>query len=196
MDRSLTLRQALQDHLAAEGFPPDGGNGERWVSLRVGPVPLCIPNLPVRRRATLPHDLNHVVSGYGHDAIGEAEISAWELGGGCGGYVAAWFLVRSGLLLGLVAPRRMFRAFVRGRRTGNLFTRDHTALLDTPLADVRASMGLDEAHEDWSWRDLASFLATALSAPVAALVPGTVSLLTSPVWLAQGAHRRRRLPGG
>ena len=28
------------------------------------------------------HDLNHFVSGYGNDAIGEAEIGAWELASG------------------------------------------------------------------------------------------------------------------
>ena len=171
MDHDLTLSEALQDHLAAEGFPPDGGNSERWVTAGIGPLVFCFPNWEVRRRATLPHDLNHVISGYGHDLIGEAEISAWELGGGCGGYIAAWFLTRAGLVLGLaIAPKRMFNAFVRGRHTGNLFSRDFTSLLDLPLADVRASLGLDRAYY-WRWADVVAFVRTSTVAPLAASCP-------------------------
>lgn len=194
MDQNLTLREALQDHLGDEGFPPDGGNSERWVTARVGPLVFCLPNLRVRQMATLPHDLNHVISGYGHDLIGEAEISAWELGGGCGRYVAAWFMTRAGLVPGLVvSPRRMFSAFVRGRRTGNLFTRDFVELLDLPLGEVRRLLGLDRTCK-WRWADVVSFLWTAALSPVAGAVPFAISRLTSPAWLASGAHRQRRRP--
>lgn len=195
MGGSPTLAQALQDHLAEEGFPDDGGTTERWVTIRIGPLAVCIPNLAVRRKATPPHDLNHVVSGYGHDLLGEAEIGAWELGGGCGRYVAAWVLTASALVPGVArAPRRMFAAFVRGRHTGNLFTRDYTALLDVPLDEVRTSLGLDRAYEP-DIGDLAAFvLVLALLCPVAAVVAGTVSLATSPAWIAQGAYRQRRAP--
>lgn len=89
MDPDITLREALKLHLEEHGFVPDGGLDEKWVTVRVGPVPLCLPNTVSRRRATPFHDLNHVVSGYEHDAIGEAEISAWELGSGCKRYAAA-----------------------------------------------------------------------------------------------------------
>lgn len=195
MDRvALTLREALRDHFAEAGFSPDGGNSERWVTLHLGPLVFCLPNLDVRRKATLPHDLNHVVSGYGHDLLGEAEISAWELGGGCGRYIAAWFLTRAGLVYGaFLAPRRMFYAFVRGRRTGNFFTRDFTSLLDLPLEEVRASFGLDRS-DDWTPADLAAFLLVVVTAPVAALVPFVISIATSPAWLAEGAYRQRRIP--
>jgi len=194
MDHDLTLREALQEHLAAEGFRPDGNNSERWVALGLGPLVLCLPNLKLRQRAMLPHDLNHVISGYGHDLIGEAEISAWELGGGCGRYVAAWFMVRAGLVAGLaLAPKRMFRAFVRGRRTGNLFSRDFTQLLDFPLTEVRASLGLDKTY-DWRWPDALSFVFAAAFAPLAGSVPFAISVLTSPAWLVSGAYRQRRRP--
>ena len=53
---------------------------DKWALVRVGPVPVGIPNVAARRRATPIHDLNHLVSGYGHDAMGEAENAAWELG--------------------------------------------------------------------------------------------------------------------
>lgn len=194
MDRNPTLREALRDHLAAEGFPPDGGNSEPWVTARLGPTPVCFPNWEVRRRATLPHDLNHVVSGYGHDLIGEAEVSAWELGGGCGRYVAAWVFPRAGLILGLtVAPKRMFSAFVRGRNTGNLFTQDFKELLDLPLLEVQRSLGLDRTYGG-NRQDLAAFIRTSLTAPFAGLLLFAISVLTSPVWIASRAYQQRRLP--
>ena len=193
MGGAPTLREALQDHLAEEGFPADGGSSERWVTLRIGPLPVCFPNLAVRRKATLPHDLNHVISGYGHDLVGEAEIGAWELGGGCGPYVAAWVLTASALIPGVVmAPRRMFAAFVRGRHTGNLLSRDFVEFLDRPLDDVRTSLGMDRTY-DRRLSDLAVFvLALVGLCPTAALVAGTISLATSPAWIAEGAYRRRR----
>jgi hypothetical protein len=193
MGGALTLREALQNHLAEEGFPADGGNSERWVPVRVGPLVVCLPNLPVRQKATLPHDLNHVVSGYGHDLLGEAEIGAWELGGGCGRYVAAWVLTASALIPGFaMAPRRMFAAFVRGRHTGNLLSRDYTELLDLPLDDVRTSLGLDRTYSS-RFGDVAVFVLVLTGlCPVAALIAGTISLATSPAWIAEGAYRQRR----
>jgi hypothetical protein len=192
MDRDLTLREALQEHLAAEGFPPDGGNSEPWVTARLGPLVFCLPNWEVRRRATLPHDLNHVISGYGHDLIGEAEVSAWELGGGCGRYVAAWFFPRAALIPGVaIATKRMFLAFVRGRRTGNLFTRDFEQLLDRPLQDVRMSLGLDRTY-DWHWHDVGAFIRLLLGAPLAGATLFAISVLTSPAWIAAHAYRQRR----
>ena len=87
---SAPLREALRLHFAENGFPPNGGLSRKWEVVRVGPVPIGLPNIACpRRRATPIHDLNHLVSGYGHDAMGEAENAAWELGGGCRNYVAA-----------------------------------------------------------------------------------------------------------
>ena len=63
------------------------------------------------------YDLHHIATNYKTDWPGEAEISAWEIGGGCGRYYAAWILDLSGWGAGLiVAPRRLFRAFMRGRQ--------------------------------------------------------------------------------
>jgi hypothetical protein len=63
------------------------------------------------------HDLHHLATNYKTDWPGEAEISAWEIAGGCGHYYAAWILDLGGWGAGLiVAPRRLFRAFMRGRQ--------------------------------------------------------------------------------
>lgn len=65
-----TLREVLAQHLADNGFRAD--LHDKWAVIRVGPIPMCITNVAARRRAVPYHDLNHVVSGYGHDGLGEA----------------------------------------------------------------------------------------------------------------------------
>ncbi|MGA2520279.1 MAG: hypothetical protein ABSG81_05600 [Acidimicrobiales bacterium] len=189
----LALGDALRLHFARNGFPPDGGMSEKWALVRVGPIPVGIPNVAARRRATPIHDLNHLVSGYGHDAMGEAENAAWELGGGCRDYVAAWVLNCSALGLGIFrSPQRLFAAFVRGRQTSNLYSVDIDAVVDLPLSTVRTTLGLDQPRHDATAVDAALFAALVGLVPVVGLVPFAVSVVTSPVWLARGVHRQRR----
>src|ERR1035441_2879457 len=112
-----SVREALAEHLAASGLPPDAGDSDPFAVVRIFYLPYPIPNTRARKRAVRIHDLNHLVSGYQTDRIGELEISAWELAsGGCRDYGAAWVLDLAGLLGGLVvAPRRTVRAFWAGR---------------------------------------------------------------------------------
>lgn len=187
----LTLGEALERHMAESGFPPDGGVTERWAVVSVGPVPLCLPNVRSRRRAIPYHDLNHVVSGYGHDDLGEAEIGAWELGGGCNGYLAAWVLNWAALPLGWRSPRRLFRAFVRGRRTGNLYDADLDKIKARPLAAVRSDLGLERQHAGTTG-DVVMFLGLLVLSPLVGVIPFVASVLSSPLWLAEGAHRNTR----
>lgn len=193
--RDVTLREAMQEHLVTNGFPTDGGLSERWVTARVGPVAVCIPNVSARKRALPNHDLNHLVGGYGHDDLGEAEIGAFEIGSGCRGYMAAWVLDWSALLLGMVrSPRRLFAACVRGRRSGNLYGTDLDLVLDLPVSVVRSSLGLDRCHKG-HLGDLMLVLGAVIVAPLVAVVPALASLLTCPVWLAYRA-RGVRSPAG
>jgi hypothetical protein len=192
---AVPLREALRLHLAENGFPPDGGLSETWAVVRAGPVPIGIPNIAARRRATPIHDLNHLVSGYGHDVLGEAENAAWELGGGCKDFVAAWVLNCGALGLGLASPNRLFAAYVRGRRSRNLYGFEIEPLMDLPLSTVRSMLGLDESHHDGTFADLLCFTATIPIAAVVGVIPFIVSVLTSPIWLAKGVHHQRRLGG-
>jgi hypothetical protein len=85
-------------------------------------VPVWFPNTDARRRAVRLHDLHHLATGYETSLVGEAEIGAWELAGGCKRYPAAWVLNIAAVLLGLlVAPRCTWRAFLRGRHSETLY---------------------------------------------------------------------------
>lgn len=145
---SLTLRAARDLYFAVNGFGADGGYGSPWVDFKLGPLPMPFPNTAGRVRAVRFHDLHHIVTGYATDTLGEFEISAWELGAGCKDFYAAWQLNLSGLAGGMaVSPRRIFRAFVRGRRTESLYGGDLEALLDRTVGEVRAACGVDAPAE-------------------------------------------------
>jgi hypothetical protein len=134
-----SLRDALTEHLASSGLPPDAGDSEPFAVVRIFYVPYPIPNTRARKRAVRIHDLNHLVSGYKTDRIGELEISAWELAsGGCRDYAAAWVLDLAGLLGGLmVAPKRTAAAFFAGRSRQNLYGFEYDELLNLTVNDAR-----------------------------------------------------------
>jgi hypothetical protein len=141
-----TLARARDDYFRVNGFGDDGGYGDAWVEFKLGPIPMPFPNTPSRKRAVRFHDLHHALTGYATDVRGEFEISAWEIASGCADHVAAWYLNLSGMAGGLfAAPRRTWRAFVRGRRSRNLYRGSYDdALLGRRIGDVRSELGLDE----------------------------------------------------
>lgn len=185
---STTLREARDRYFADNGFGEDGGYDDAWVVLKFGPVPFPFPNTQGRVRAVRFHDLHHVLTGYGTDLRGESEIGAWELAAGCGDFVAAWQLNFVAMAGGLfLAPRRTWRAFVRGRRATSFYAgyAYDDALLSKSVAEGRALLGVvGEAGEPLSAsvRDAFAFAAYssialaslalffALSIPLALLV--------------------------
>lgn len=139
-----TLREARERYFETSGFDASGYDAD-WVRFRLGPIPIAFPNTTGRKAAVPRHDLHHVATGYGTDLAGEGEIGAWEIASGCAGARAA--LVLDLLVLApalLAAPRRIYRAFVRGRHTRNLYSAPWPeSLLDQPLGALRRELGLD-----------------------------------------------------
>jgi hypothetical protein len=135
----LTMREARRVYFDVNGFGENGGYDDAWVDFKLGPLPFPFPNTPQRVRAVKYHDLHHVLTGYDTDFRGELEISAWEIGAGCKGFVAAWILNLGGMGAGLFrAPSRSFAAFVRGRRSASLYELPFEPLLDMTVGDARA----------------------------------------------------------
>jgi hypothetical protein len=143
---ALSLRAAVNEHLAAEGLEPGTDDAARWVRIKIGPIPFAYPNTKGRRKILRAHDLHHLLAGYSTDLVGEAEMAAWELGSGLEDRSGVRLAIR---VFGFVVPRypsRLLRAFVRGRGCTNLLgTTLDDAMLDRSVADVRAELGLDRA---------------------------------------------------
>ncbi len=158
-DPSLTLARARDDYFRVNDFGADGGYNAAWVDVTVGPINVPVPNTASRKRAVRFHDLHHALTGYATDLRGEFEISAWEIASGCADHVAAWQLNLSGMAGGLfLIPRRTFAAFVRGRRSRNLYRAAYDdALLGRRVGELRRELGLDEPTARGRASDVAWF---------------------------------------
>jgi hypothetical protein len=145
-NETQTVRDARADYFRRAGFPPDGGDAQRWVILRIGRVPIfAFPNSSARRRSVKLHDIHHVLTAYDTSWTGESEIGAWEIGSGCRRHWVAWILNLGAMAIGLViAPRRTWRAFMRGRRSGNLYGQRSfdESLLDRTVDELRREVGI------------------------------------------------------
>lgn len=141
---ALTVREARERYFRATGFS-EATYGERWVTARVGPVPLRFLNTRARVRAVRLHDLHHVATGYDTSWTGEAEIGAWELAAGCGRHWPAWILNGIAVAIGLViAPRRIARAWRLGRSCRTLYDGEfESGLLELTVEELRRRLRLE-----------------------------------------------------
>jgi hypothetical protein len=190
-DAAQTLREARARYFRENGFGEDGGYAKKWVEVRLGPVPFAFPNTQARVRAVRYHDLHHVVTGYATSPTGEAEIAAWEIATGCAGFAAAWILNLYALPLGLATDAgATWRAFLRGRRTRNLYRAVYDeALLAERVGDVRERLGLGDARSPLApaLADRAAFAAWVAAS--LALWGASLALLAVPLVLAVAALR-------
>ena len=191
----MALRDARRVYFEANHFGEDGGYGDKWVDFKLGPVPFPIPNAPSRVRAVRFHDLHHVLTGYDTNTIGEFEISAWEIAAGCKGFAAAWVLNLSGMFAGmLVAPRRIVRAFVRGRRSRTLYGETFDPLLDLTVREGRARyLAPDDGKASATAADIVVLVAALFAGFVVGLLMLAIVLPLVPVGLvALWMLRRKR----
>jgi hypothetical protein len=148
---------SLQDELASfykrNGFGEVVG-GRLTVPVYTGCMLVPLPNIETRRRFLKYHDLHHLVTGYSVGRIGEGEVSAWELGTGSA-FVSPTLGIMNLIALstGLVLePRRMWRAFLRGCASRNLYPQAVRADIDRgkwidiealrkDILEVKPSMG-------------------------------------------------------
>lgn len=186
----LTLREARTLYFEINDFK-DGGYGEAWVKMKAGPFPIWFPNTKARVRAVKYHDLHHVLTEYPTTWRGEAEIGAWEIATGCANHYTGLLLDLEALAVGLVIhPRGVFRAFVRGRKSRNLYRhRFDDDLLAARVGDMRKELRLSETHAEATTADKLSFAAWSLASVVifggvigAALLPLALMLAAALWW--------------
>jgi hypothetical protein len=141
---SMTVGDAREVYFRDNGFTI-ASYTDKWVRLKVGPIPFAFPNTDARKAAVKLHDLHHVATGYTTTWTGEAEIAAWELAAGCKKYYAAWFLNFGAAAVGMLhAPRKVWRAFARGRRSKSLYDRVYgDDMLGWTVGELRTKLGLE-----------------------------------------------------
>lgn len=153
------LRAARERYFEINHFE-GGGYEEGWVKMKAGPVPIWFPNTVARVKAVKFHDLHHVLTEYPTTWKGEAEIGAWEVATGCAAHYQAWLLNLLAFAIGLaINPRGVYRAFMRGRHTRNLYrTTFSDELLARTVGEVRRELDLDKEPVDVSPADRKAFV--------------------------------------
>jgi ubiquinone biosynthesis protein COQ4 len=171
--RLFVERPRLLDHLAdrdALARLPDGSLGraylahiERWgldpgkliaIGRGYGGSTIDEGARWASERSTLAHDLQHVLTGYGADDLGEATLLWFSYGLERGRGTALLMLGAAWESRGRAGRgwwRYVWRAWRRGRRAGELGALPWEELLAEPLADVRRIAGIDApelAHPD------------------------------------------------
>ncbi len=154
-----TILENRARYFEANGFG-DGGYSDTWVTLKeIWGFRIGIPNTAGRVRAVRLHDIHHVLAGYGTNWTGEAEIGAFEIGAGCGDHYAAWVLNGSTLVYGIViAPRKVFRAFVRGRHATSLYSGEwRDSILDENTGKLRSELRIGPEVPVATFSDVLAF---------------------------------------
>ena len=100
-----------------------------------------------------------MLTGYKATPIGEGEIGAWEVATGCRKLWAGWVLNLFAMGFAMpFAPRRVYRAFVRGRHSRNLYGGEYTdELLATGIEEARKQAGLSDSVPAATGRDKLAF---------------------------------------
>lgn len=196
----MRVVDARASYFARSGFD-DSTYTARFIELPALGTTLYLPNIADRRAAVRVHDLNHLLTGYGTDWLGESMISTFELGMGVRGYWVAWVLDSSAMLMGFMRePRQMLRAFARGHATPHstyallpdVNAPEMERTLQGPMGALRAAVGLvDDAP-------LTPSAALALTAHSAAAVLATPLILAvmvpAAIWATATARKAKRSP--
>ncbi|MCB9593745.1 MAG: hypothetical protein H6719_13510 [Sandaracinaceae bacterium] len=151
MTEPTTVRDALERFLSINGFTMEAYDAPK-VAIPFGPFTIHLPNSEGRKAIVRLHDIHHVVTNYGTDLAGEAEIGAWELRAGCtnlAGYVYNLMAVTLGVF---IAPLRTLRAFLDGRGAMTLYRLGvpYDELLTMTVAELRERLSIPAdgaAHE-------------------------------------------------
>jgi hypothetical protein len=146
-----TPRDLLPGFYKQYQLDDDGGQSSSYVRIELTKkILLYFPNFDARRKAVFKHDVHHIATGYTSTFKGETEISAWEIASGCRHYWVAWVLDMHAVMIGMLFnPAGVYRAFVKGRRTKNLYSDIFTdeQLMDMPVSVIRENMLLHSYPE-------------------------------------------------
>ena len=139
----MTLREALVQALIDYGLrdrdlPLDQLYPDDWFRVRFGARRIRLFRIGPMMDSLALHDAHHLITGYGTDWRGEAEIAAWELAsGGCS---TRWLMCLDRLsVLPLIAltPKRCWTAAKRGWRSRNLYRMSTARALAMELEEAR-----------------------------------------------------------
>ncbi len=161
-NESQSLHELLPVFYQKYHLGNDGGQTSPHVKIEfTRKIFLYFPNFDARRKAVFKHDVHHIATGYTSTIKGETEIGAWEIGSGCRHYWVAFILDLNGMMMGLlINPIGVYKAFIRGRQTKNLYADVYTdsQIMDIPLYKIRENLLLNNNPKRGKFKDILLFL--------------------------------------
>ncbi|SET29206.1 hypothetical protein [Stigmatella erecta] len=157
-DNSLSVGEGLDRYFEASGIDASS-YGKNWIKGSIGPLTVYTWNSPARKRTLPLHDIHHLVTEYGVDWQGETQVAGWELGSNCANCLVGWYFDLFVLFQSMFfAPRKALQAFLRGRRSRNLFQQTyHEGMLAENLGALRSRLGVPMEEVKATPKDLAVF---------------------------------------
>lgn len=175
----MSVESDLRDFYDRHGFGPELGARPKTVKVYTGCLLVPMPNIEARRKYLKYHDLHHLVTGFGVGRIGEANVSAWELG--TGSFLASPLLGAMNLIAlstGLfLRPRQMARSFAWGSSCSNLYGPKARAAVDSgawgSVSDIRGGIATAGSGSPplWRWGEFGLYCAAALAIHAAVALP-------------------------
>ena len=141
---NILVKEALSQMFERFNIPANAYTAKSFI-IRVGKIPIHVPNSAARVKIARYHDIHHILTGYPANWRGEAEIGAWEIATGCRTSFVAWFLNTGAVIVGLFThPKAVIKAFQRGRKTRTNLYQDfeYAQLLNMTIKEVRDKIGL------------------------------------------------------
>jgi ubiquinone biosynthesis protein COQ4 len=141
-----TLGRCYYEFMADENLSAEGLVEASQVSMRA--LPVGDDMTLFRERSRELHDLLHVVTGYGHDPLGEASLVAFSYAQtGLKGF--ALIALYAGRKIARARPdqpvrRAVFEGYRHGRRAAWLWGADWEALLTEPVEAIRARFAVKQ----------------------------------------------------
>ena len=142
----LNAKAARDAYLAENGFDLEQYDADS-VRINFWGFRFSLPNPAARKLAIRYHDLHHVMTGYGTDPTGEAEISAWEYRRGI--KVFGWYvqlIILTGVAFGFLHSPRKVRAAWKASKSGSRLPKPslehYETLLGMTVGQLREAYGV------------------------------------------------------
>jgi ubiquinone biosynthesis protein COQ4 len=142
-----TLGAAYADFTARENLSAEGLAEESRKGLAAETIDLEHPHAWFGRRIRDTHDLWHLLTGYGRDALGESCLVAFSYAQTKGlgwAFIAAGAALTAGDNGGLPVRRAIWEGYQRGRKAAWLPAEDYERLMAEPLDAARRRLNLPE----------------------------------------------------
>jgi ubiquinone biosynthesis protein COQ4 len=142
-----TVGAAYADFTARENLSAEGLAAESRKGQAAETIDLQHPYAWFGRRIRDTHDLWHILTGYGRDALGESCLVAFSYAQTRGlgwAFIAAGAALTAGKTNGLPVRRAIWEGYQRGKKAAWLPAQDYERLMAEPLDAARKRLNLPE----------------------------------------------------